>query len=336
MKLKKEALLIRIGIFITLTSFIGLLFFAFLYYKSLNDKNRITSLPIPTIKELPQINGQNLLISGAGNPDAKVYIYVNNSYYSQTDVNDSGYYSKSIELKVEGEAVIKVRQVIGEIQSEFSSEQKVIADLTAPNPKSFKLDTKLPSLTNKKSILLVGKMASQDELLIGSEKVIPETDGTFKYTYNLIEGKNTLLFKLSDRYNNITEVIYSKIVECDTKPPNINMTMSLYNRESSSRVNTIENINVRIDTWTGYLDSYNSVPITGSVSEGIKFVSIDGKEIKWDENREIYQRLTLFIRGGLNKYKVVVKDIAGNQSTGYVETTAQKDNETIDINLNKY
>lgn len=96
-----------------------------------------------------------------------------------------------------------------------------------------------------------------------------------------------------------------------------------------------ERVCIKIDSWNGYLDSVNSVPITGKIEGGIKSITVDGKKITWDENNEIYQRINLYIYGGLNKYKVVVEDMNGNKSTGYVETNANSTDNDLDINLNE-
>jgi hypothetical protein len=92
---------------------------------------------------------------------------------------------------------------------------------------------------------------------------------------------------------------------------------------------------IRIDSWNGYLNSTNSIPITGIVKGELKSITVDGKKITWDENNQIYQRINLYIYGGLNKYKVVVEDMAGNIATGYVQTDAENTDNDYDVNLNE-
>ena len=96
-----------------------------------------------------------------------------------------------------------------------------------------------------------------------------------------------------------------------------------------------ERVCINIDSWSGYLDSTNSIPITGKIEGDIKSITVDGKKIVWDENKEIYQRISLYVYGGLNKYKVVVEDINGNKATGYVETDAENTDNDLDVNLNE-
>lgn len=96
-----------------------------------------------------------------------------------------------------------------------------------------------------------------------------------------------------------------------------------------------ERVCIKIDSWNGYLDSVNSVPITGKIEGDIKSITVDGKKVTWDENEEIYQRLNLYIYGGLNKYKVVAEDMSGNKSSSYIETDAQNNDNNLNVNLNE-
>ena len=115
----------------------------------------------------------------------------------------------------------------------------------------------------------------------------------------------------------------------DTIPPKIeNYCFGILDKNE-------ERVCIKIDSWNGYLDAVNSVPITGKIEGDVKSVTVDGKNITWDENKEIYQRLNLYIYGGLNKYKVVAEDMNGNRSTGYVETDAQNNDNSLNINLNE-
>ena len=50
-------------------------------------------------------------------------------------------------------------------------------------------------------------------------------------------------------------------------------------------------------------------------------MTVDGKRIYYDENHEIFQRITLYTPYGLNKYKVVATDLDGNSSSVLLEMT---------------
>lgn len=117
----------------------------------------------------------------------------------------------------------------------------------------------------------------------------------------------------------------------DTIPPKIQN----YCFGSTPQKKFEETVCVRIDSWNGYLNQTNSVPITGSIQGDIKSLTIDGKKITWDENNQIYQRINLYIYGGLNKYKVVAEDAAGNKATGYVQTDAQNTDNDYNLNINE-
>jgi hypothetical protein len=128
------------------------------------------------------------------------------------------------------------------------------------------------------------------------------------------------------------EVVAKKIEEenaPDTIPPKIeNFCFGTLKKNE-------ERVCISIDSWNGYLDSVNSIPITGKIEGDIKSITVDGKKIKWDENNQIYQRINLYVYGGLNKYKVVAEDMNGNKSTGYVQTNAENNSNDYNINVNQ-
>lgn len=121
----------------------------------------------------------------------------------------------------------------------------------------------------------------------------------------------------------------------DTIPPKIESYCFGALGELEAPKKNEERVCIKIDSWNGYLDSVNSVPITGKIEGDIKSITVDGKKVTWDENKEIYQRLNLYIYGGLNKYKVVAEDMSGNKSSGYIETDAQNNDNNLNVNLNE-
>lgn len=118
----------------------------------------------------------------------------------------------------------------------------------------------------------------------------------------------------------------------DTVPPRIDS--SCFISDDTLKKNE-ERVCIEIGNWSGYLDSTNSMPITGKIVGDVKSVTVDGKKITWDENKQIYQRINLYVYGGLNKYKVVAEDMKGNKSTGYIETDAANTSNDVNVNLNQ-
>jgi hypothetical protein len=309
------------------------------------NSDRITSLPAPSVKAIPETLGGTVIIQGSGYPESKILIYQDDEFVDEANVDYEGNFSKEVIVIEEGKTRFKVKQVFKGVESPFSEEAITNIDLTPPDPESFMLNSKINSNQTKKFLRLEGSVGVGDKLLINGKSQRVGDDGKFDFVYSLEEGNNTLRFQLMDACNNVGEVVLSKSIFVDTKEPIIEdhpwgcdqtkftkMPDGYY--EDSSEPLTEERVYIGIGEWTGYLDSYNSVPIVGCVSGDVKLITLDGKTIRPDENGEIYQRVRLFIRGGLNKYKVVAIDNLGNKTTSYIETTAQRDSDSIDINLN--
>lgn len=157
------------------------------------------------------------------------------------------------------------------------------------------------------------------------------SDNIVKYIRIYFFINDILNFSMVDEVGNKTKILSSHEILVDSIPPNISNFIAPLSLKS-----TEESVVVDIGHWQGYLDSVNSVAITGSIKGKVKRVTVDGKAVTWDESNNIYQRMNLYIYGGLNKYKVVAEDMAGNISTGYVQTTAEKDNDELNVNLNEY
>ncbi len=326
MKLKtNKKLFLIVGIIV-------LLFFSGLAITTYISNNRITSIPAPVIKTLPNTLGGNVMLQGVGYPGSKVLIFYNDSLIDDAEVDDSGNFFKNISIINEGEATFKVKLIYKNIESEFSNSITTFIDLTPPDPNAFKLTSKIPSQQNQSTITLNGSISAGDKLLINGKDYSVEENGTFNIIYTLTEGNNTLSFQMVDSYGNKTpELLRSEIYVDTIKPEIINSSFGNCDTKASP---TKEIVKIGIGDWSGYLDTTNSVAIVGCIGGNVKSITVDGKKISWDENNEIYQRVNLYIRGGLNKYKTVVTDQAGNIATGYVETTAVRDTNSIDVNLN--
>lgn len=296
------------------------------------SNNRITSIPAPVIKNLPSTLGGRVVLQGVGYPESKVLIFYNDSLIDQTTVDYSGNFSKNIIVTNEGEATFKVKLMYKDIESAFSNSIISLIDLTPPDPTTFKMSSTIPSQQNQNTVTLNGTISAGDKLLINGKDYPVEENGSFSIIYTLTEGNNTLGFQMVDSYGNKTSELLRSEIYVDTIKPEI--SSSLFGDCDTKTAPTKEIVQIRIGEWSGYLDSTNSVAIVGCIGGNVKSITVDGKKINWDENNEIYQRVNLYIRGGLNKYKTVVTDKAGNIATGYVETTAVKDKDSIDVNLN--
>lgn len=284
-------------------------------------QQRVTELDPPIIKKPDEKTGASLTISGTAYPGSKILFYIDDEYKDDTLADDNGNFSKEISFKEGGKKIIKAKQTYENVSSDFSEEYTVTVDVTPPDATLFKITT-LPNSLRNKEILIKGSATPNDYVVLKEVKHQIDSNGSFRIKETLKEGENNLEFKLCDEFNNMTKVVYKKKILVDTVPPKLETDFCL-SSDASLDVSQ-EYVCVSIGSWTGYLDSFNSVPITGSIRKTIKYITIDGKKIYWDENNEIYQRINLYIKGGLNKYRVIVEDKLGNKSTGYVETTAER------------
>ena len=322
----KTSLLIGIIIGIAITSVVGT--GIFLYF----SREQIDELSPPIIKGLSEKSGSNLLITGAAYPESKILVYIDNQYKEDVVADQWGNFEKNIIFTTQGVNKIKVKQTYKNISSDFSKEHSVYVDLTPPYASFFKI-SELPDFYKQESISIEGTASPNDYIVLNENKYIINENGIFKINYILHEGDNNLNIKLSDEFNNETDIIFEKNIYVDTVPPKLD-TGYCFSNNSNLGI-TEEYACVRIGTWQGYLDANNSIPIVGSINGNIKYITVDGRNINWDENNEIYQRINLYIYGGLNRYKVVVEDLSGNKTTAYVETTAGRIKDSIDVNLSE-
>lgn len=312
---------IFVAIFAVLIVFVGLL--GFRYY--LNEPETLNS---PILKNLNNKYSSNVELSGTGYPKAKVLFFINNKYVDDVVVDENGTFSKNIKFTEDGKKLINAKQIYKNITSNFGDENSFIIDITPPDSSTFKLTKELPATSKNKEIGIIGFASPKDILLINGGQYKIGDNGEFNINYTLDEGNNNIEFALEDDIGNKTTVIDKKSILVDSIPPAISSFIDM------AKAPTEESVVIDIGTWQGYLDSTNSVPITGYIKGNVKKVTLDGKNINWDENNKIYQRLNLYIYGGLNKYKVVAEDMAGNISNGYVETTAERNKDEINVNLN--
>lgn len=312
---------LKIILWMILIVIVGLLIFEY-------KQNNLKSLNPPILKDLNNKYKSSITLTGTGYAKAKVLFYLDNKYIDDVLVDKDGSFKKEIFLPNDGKKTIKAKQVYKNIISNFGEEYPIIIDNTPPDISVFKLTKEISNTSKQKNINITGMGSPNDFVLINSTKYKINNDGTFNINYSLIEGENNLEFALMDDMENKTSIIDKKTITVDTIPPAISSFLDL------SKSATEESVVIDIGKWEGYLDSITSVPITGYIKGNIKKITVDGKNINWDEDKKIYQRLDLFVYGGLNKYKVVAEDIAGNISTGYIETTSERTRKSLDLNLN--
>jgi len=85
--------------------------------------------------------------------------------------------------------------------------------------------------------------------------------------------------------------------------------------------------------WRGFGDII-SVPIIGNIYGSVKKITVDGKDVYWNNAGEIYTRLDLKLQPGLNRFLVIVKDDNGNQSEKYIDINSSPVEQNKDVNVN--
>lgn len=280
---------------------------------------KVESLNPPIIKNLGNKEvGKEIDISGSGYPKAKVLIFLNGEYKNDAEVTENGSFSARVNLNKQGENTVNAKQQFGESLSDFSNGLTLNADIEAPPTETFKLETELPKSTNNSSLEIKGKANPGDFVVVNDKDETEVTkEGTFLYKYTLAEGDNEVNFRLKDLAGNTTDVIKSAKISLDSIPPRIETSLcSLW--EKTQLKPTEEYACLDSGEWEDYLPIV-SIPITGKIKGNIKSVTLDGKNIKWDENNEVYQRMDLYLRNGLNKFKMVAEDTSGNKSSKYLD-----------------
>lgn len=177
-------------------------------------------------------------------------------------------------------------------------------DKITPVPPIFSL---IPKATNKKKLTLNGisEPGSKVDLFINGPKkatIIANNDGLFTFPdMELIEGKNTIFAKATDKNENESDDSEKSIVILDTKRPEIKI-------ESPANGETVRNLNKRIEV-RGKLNEKANVIINGRVAI-----------VQSDLTFEVL----LGVEEGNVQIKVVATDEAGNMKDETIFAVYQK------------
>jgi len=282
------------------------------------------NLPAPDIKQVQPVIGPKGRAEGNALAGSTVKLYVNNAYVGSSKVNENGEFSIEFTSDTEGEVDITATQSILFFESKSSSPQKSTIDLTAPGASTVNINTPTSRVTED-STPISGTIGKDDVLLVNSEEYKPNTQGEVSSKYKLKSGINKLELRVRDAVGNTSDVVHTFTVNYDNKKTSF---MSFNCSEPDAKEACLE-----IGQWTGYNGQNNALPIAGKVGEDIVSVTVDGKNIKWDESGVVFQRISLYLAGGINKYRVEVKDKYGGTASGYVQTTSESTYNQYNINV---
>lgn len=284
----------------------------------------LTNLPAPDIKQVQPVMGAKGRAEGNALAGSTVKLYVNNAFVDSSKVNESGEFSIEFTNDTEGEIDVTTTQSILFFVSNRSSPQKSTVDLTAPKASTVKINAP-PTRVTEDSTPISGTIGKDDVLLVNSEEYKPSTQGEVSSKYKLKSGINKLELRVRDAVGNTSDVVHTFTVNYDNKKTSF---MSFNCSEPDAKEACLE-----IGQWTGYNGQNNALPIAGKVGEDIVSVTVDGKNIKWDESGVVFQRISLYLAGGINKYRVEVKDKYGGTASGYVQTTSESTYNQYNINV---
>lgn len=298
--------------------FAGFLILLFLFVNLSNSSP--ASLPAPDVKKVSEKTGATLIVEGKAYPEADLNFYLDNNYFDAAKANSEGNFSKVLDLnnQEEGEHTLTINQSFKEVRSQNSQEYKFELDLTPPvagiQVNSF-------SINDSKSKVYVLATAQDAKFIhINNNKYEVKEDRTLEKELSLTEGINNFSFAASDEFGNKTEVLEARELRIDRTPPRIKTGLcskgSLF--EPKDLKSTEEFVCVDTGDWRGW-GGTASVPIEGYVIGELSSITVDGKRIYYDENDDIFQRITLSTPYGLNKYKVVASDGDGNSSSALLE-----------------
>lgn len=284
----------------------------------------LLNLPTPDIKQVHPVIGSKGRVEGHALAGSTVKLYVNSVFVGSSKVDESGEFSIEFTNDTEGEVDVTATQGILFFESKSSSSQKSTIDLTAPETSTVKINTP-PSRVTEDSTPISGTIGKDDVLLVNSEEYKPNAQGEVSGKYKLKSGINKLELRVRDAVGNISDVAHIFTVNYDDKKTSF---LSFNCSEPDAKEACLE-----IGQWTGYNGQNNALPVAGKVGEDIVSVTVDGKSVKWDESGVVFQRISLYLAGGINKYRVEVKDKYGGTASGYVQTTSESTYNQYNINV---
>ena len=291
---------------------------------------RVTHLDPPLIRAMGDKVGKEAVISGIAYPGAKLAVYLDDEFVQDTTVNDDGDFELRIGLAREQLTHVKAKQLYGNITSEFSEQIEFDVDLTPPDKNTLRIGSEIPSFSKETSLTVKGSAEPGDVVVVNNVPHTVSTDGQFTADVALKNGSNTLRVELSDNVDNRVD-IDTFTVEVDSIAPRVGTSWcSSANNDTDDLGAGQEYVCVSTGQWEDWRDPA-PIPIVGYVRGEIGSITVDGKRIYPDENNEIYQRVSLAVPKGLNKYKVVVTDKHGNTTTTNLSMTVSRvDNNSYD------
>lgn len=152
-----------------------------------------TVIQAPVLFDIPQATQSSHIMFRGTTAENKgtVEIYVNGDLEDEIDLKDTNFEVKNLQI-TKGNNTIKARISRDGITSPFSEEYQVSYIADKPN-----LDVSFPSdgasfTKADKSITIIGKTDTDNDVYVNSFKAIVEPNGEFSYLLQLNEGDNQI------------------------------------------------------------------------------------------------------------------------------------------------
>ncbi len=172
--------------------------------QTLNSQDSSFIAP-PVLDPLPiATNSAKVALSGTGNPNQTVKIYVNNSLATQVPTKKDGSFSLTTDIR-KGLNTIRAKAVVKDKESEFSEpvtvtyiDSKPTLDLSSPSEgQTFSKDQNKAHVSGKASI--------GARVTVNGFWAIVDSEGNFSYSLPLNSGENQIKVVATDEAGNTTE-----------------------------------------------------------------------------------------------------------------------------------
>jgi len=181
-----------------------------LLFSNRQDSNIIsqedTNPPFPpTIESLPNAtNTNNITISGYGEPETILTFYINEQKVKETTIDTKGNFTLNTKLTKGKNTLYATSTDKAGNTSDASSIYK-ISYLSNP-PKLEVIEPQDNETVSQESIEIKGITILGAQVTINDRFVSVDEDGTFKFSFKINEGENTIILVAIDQAGNIAEV----------------------------------------------------------------------------------------------------------------------------------
>ncbi len=217
-KLKTRLLFAVIGTLLVITLLVVfgfrlmISFFIFLDQmrgKSSTNQSPSTVLVIPPyLDPLPAATmSGKLIITGRGQANATIILYINDSETKRETISDDGTFSITSQNLPEGSYTIRAKTT--DSNGNTSNFSNTITTIIKKRPPLLEISSPVDDMmiTGDDNILQIeGKTDEGVDIRVNDRFVIVKPDGSFIYPYPLEEGENILTIQAIDQAGNITKV----------------------------------------------------------------------------------------------------------------------------------